>query len=108
MASTLNHLNVLATENVAHVLPKSPNTSGDGSIGPVRIIEEANKRQRALTRIGLRFGSSLTSVQAKRLRQRAETGSKNEVVRERLAEQGADVLDLLSSTILSIDKRLGK
>ena len=83
-------------------------SSGNSQVSPVRIIEEANKRQRALTRIGLRFGSSLASVQSKRLRQRAETGLKNEVVRERLAEQGADVLEFLSSTISSIDKRLGK
>jgi len=83
-------------------------SSGNGSIGPGRIIEEANKRRTALTRIGLRFGSSLANVQSKRLRQRAENGSKNEVVRDRLAEQGADALDFLSSTISSIDKRLGK
>lgn len=83
-------------------------SSGNSSVSPVRIIEEASKRQTALTRIGLRFGSSLANVQAKRLRQRSENGSKNEVVRDRLAEQGADVLDLLSSTISSIDKRLGK
>ena len=83
-------------------------SSGNSSIGPTRIIEEASKRQTALTRIGLRFGSSLANVQSKRLRQRAENGSKNEVVRDRLAEQGADALDFLSSTISSIDKRLGK
>jgi len=83
-------------------------SSSNSQVSPVRLIEEANKRQTALTRIGLRFGSSLVSVQSKRLRQRAENGSKNESVKDRLAEQGADTMDFLSSTISSLDKRLGK
>ena len=44
--------------------------SAESPIGIGRVFQEASKRWRALARIGVRFGSSLTHVQARRLRER--------------------------------------
>ena len=77
----------------------------------VRVMQEGNKRQRALARIGLRFGGSLTHVQAKRLRERAgvkKSGDDTNTirVRERLANQGADTLEALADAISTLDSSL--
>ena len=77
----------------------------------VRVLQEGNKRQRALARIGLRFGGSLTHVQAKRLRERAGVKKNDDDtntirVRERLANQGADTLEALADAISTLDSSL--
>ena len=80
------------------------------SLDVPRLLQEANKRQRALGRIGLRFGESLTHVQAKRLRDRA-AGVKtegNDAVKERLATRGAETLEALAEALSSIDSSLAK
>ena len=43
--------------------------SAESPIGIGRVFQEAIKRWRAFARIGVRFGSSLTHVQARRLRE---------------------------------------
>jgi len=92
---------------------RSTGTSMNELASPVdvlRLFQEANKRQRALARIGLRFGGSFTQVQAKRLRERA-AGVKNkgdDAIRERLANQGADTLEALAGAISSLDSSLAK
>jgi len=80
------------------------------SLDVPRLLQEANKRQRALGRIGLRFGESLTHVQAKRLRDRA-AGVKTEgkdAVKERLATRGAETLEALAEALSSLDSSLAK
>jgi predicted unusual protein kinase regulating ubiquinone biosynthesis (AarF/ABC1/UbiB family) len=77
----------------------------------VRVLQEGTKRQRALARIGLRFGGSLTHVQAKRLRERAGVKSKrkkngDDIIRERLANQGAETLEALADAISTLDSSL--
>lgn len=84
----------------------SLNNFSDSSVGAERLYREANKRQRAIARIGLRFGRSLTHVQAKRLRQRADGATQD--ARERLAGRGADTLEALASAISSLDSNLAK
>jgi hypothetical protein len=58
----------------------------------------------------LRFGGSLTQVQAKRLRERAAGVKKkgDDEIRERLANQGADTLEALAGAISSLDISLAK
>jgi len=80
------------------------------SLDVPRLLQEANKRQRALGRIGLRFGESLTHVQAKRLRDRA-AGVKtewNDAIKERLATRGAETLEALAEALSSLDSSLAK
>ena len=80
------------------------------SLDVPRLLQEANKRQRALGRIGLRFGESLTHVQAIRLRDRA-AGVKTEgkdAVKERLATRGAETLEALAEALSSLDSSLAK
>lgn len=80
------------------------------SVDVPRLLQEANKRQRALARIGLRFGGSLTNVQAKRLRDRA-TGVKtkgDDAIREILANRGAETLEALAEVLSSLDSGLAK
>ena len=73
----------------------------------VKVLQEGNKRQRALARIGLRFGGSLTHVQAKRLRERAGVKKNgDDAIRERLANQGADTLEALADAISTLDSSL--
>lgn len=79
------------------------------SVDVPRLIQEANKRQRALARIGLRFGGSLTQVQAKRLRDRAAgVSTQGDGFRERLANRGAERLEALAETLTHIDSSLAK
>ena len=72
----------------------------------VKVLQEGNKRQRALARIGLRFGGSLTHVQAKRLRERGVKKNGDDAIRERLANQGADTLVALADAISTLDSSL--
>jgi hypothetical protein len=73
----------------------------------VRVLQEGNKRQRALARIGLRFGGSITHVQAKRLRERAGVKKNgDDTIRERLANQGADTLEALADAISTLESSL--
>jgi predicted unusual protein kinase regulating ubiquinone biosynthesis (AarF/ABC1/UbiB family) len=84
----------------------SGNTRSGSTDFPLgRLIQEASKRRLALTRIGVRFGGSLTSVQAERLRERA-SGAND--LGERLAVRGADALDVLADAISSLDSDLAK
>jgi len=80
------------------------------SVDVPRLIQEANKRQRALARIGLRFGGSLTHVQAKRLRDRAAgvNTQGDDAFKERLAYRGAETLEALAETLTSLDSSLAK
>ena len=80
------------------------------SVDVVRLLQEANKRQRALARIGLRFGESLTHIQAKRLRDRAVDANDKDskTIRESLANQGAEVLDALAGVMSSLDNSLAR
>jgi len=70
-----------------------------------KLLQEGSKRSRALTRIGVRLGGSLASVQAERLRNRRENASP---LAGRLARQGADSLETLADLIVSLDHRLGQ
>jgi predicted unusual protein kinase regulating ubiquinone biosynthesis (AarF/ABC1/UbiB family) len=80
-----------------------------------KLVQEAAKRRLALARIGMRFGGSLASVQAKRLRERAsgvkqgkgETHKVSELA-ERLAVRGADRLEELADSISSFDSNLAQ
>ena len=84
-------------------------TSNSLSLGDTsRLLQEANKRQRALARIGLRFGGSLADVQAKRLRERgaAIKEKRSDAITERLAGQGANTLEFLANALSSIDRSL--
>lgn len=79
------------------------------SVDVPRLIQEANKRQRALARIGLRFGGSLTHVQAKRLRDRAAgVNNQGDALKERLANRGAETLEAFAETLTSLDSSLAK
>eukprot|EP00984_Skeletonema_dohrnii_P006492 scaffold2327_cov112-Skeletonema_dohrnii-CCMP3373.AAC.6 len=81
------------------------------SLDVPRLLQEANKRQRALGRIGLRFGESLTHVQAKRLRDRAAGVKKtngDDAIKERLATRGAETLEALAEALSSLDSSLAK
>lgn len=86
----------------------SPNANEPASpIDLVRVLQEGNKRQRALARIGLRFGGSFTHVQAKRLRERAGVKKNgDDTIREILANQGADTLEALADAISTLDSSL--
>ncbi|KAL7526716.1 hypothetical protein ACHAXR_002864, partial [Thalassiosira sp. AJA248-18] len=88
----------------------SMNRTTDGSVGARRLIQEASKRRRSLARISLRFGGSLTLVQAKRLRERAADVKKtgDEAITERLAGRGADTLEALAGALSSLDSSLAK
>ena len=76
----------------------------DNSAGISRIIQEANKRSFALGRIGLRLGSSLTHIHAKRLRER---GGESSNIKKMIGEQGANTLEAFAQVIENIDSNLG-
>lgn len=91
---------------------------GIGNAGDAvgRIAREAAARRTALGRIGVRFGGEIVSVQAERLRQRAEEGRRRHVgvdgktasfgiseLAGRLAVARAERLERLASAILSLD-----
>lgn len=80
-----------------------------------KIIQEAAKRRLALARIGVRFGGSLASIHAERLRERAAKkaagGDKHNNISELaelLAVRGAASLDELADIISSLDSELAK
>ena len=92
-------------------IARTSSTSNSMSLGDtVRLLQEASKqRQRALARVGLRFGGSLTQIQAKRLRERGAAikgKSSDAIITERLAGLGADTLEFLTNAISSIDRSL--
>jgi len=97
----------------------SSNSSAGNNNNIGRIVKEANKRSFALGRIGLRFGSSLALVQAKRLRERASSSVKNNnkkhgdnnknnnnIIKKGLAGHGASTLEALAQVITSLDSSL--
>lgn len=102
----------IVTDAISRRRGRSTGTSANAkepvsSIDLVRVLQEGNKRQRALARIGLRFGGSLTHVQAKRLRERAGVKKNgDDTIRERLANQGADTLEALADAISTLDSSL--
>jgi len=82
-----------------------------------KVAREAAKRRLALARIGVRFGGTMTSIQAERLRERAtmfageDNGQYDKSVAEFakiLALNGADRLEAVSEAIRSLDDQLGK
>ena len=81
---------------------------------PVRkLLQEASKRRLALTRIGVRFGGTLASVQAERLRERANKGASGDNdhsapsdLEHRLASRGADTLETLVKAISNLDNNI--
>mmetsp|Transcript_13308 Transcript_13308/g.28235 ORF Transcript_13308/g.28235 Transcript_13308/m.28235 type:complete len:141 (+) Transcript_13308:1180-1602(+) len=84
---------------------ESGSTGSPADLG--RLVQEATKRRRALTRIGFSFGGSLTNIQAKRLRERSaglkESG--DDLVAEKLAGQGAEALEALAGALSFLDDR---
>lgn len=87
---------------------------GNGATDTIgKLAREAAKRRVALARIGVRFGGTMASVQAERLRERASSAhrkSDREVAElaEVLASRGAEQLEALSDAIHSFDDELAK
>lgn len=95
----------------------SINNENKGSIGAVdtigKVVKEAAKRRIALARIGVRFGGTMASVQAERLRERASSAEHEpdrnvSELTELLALNGAERLEALSKVIHSFDDELAK
>jgi predicted unusual protein kinase regulating ubiquinone biosynthesis (AarF/ABC1/UbiB family) len=108
----------------------SNSNDGDAAASVGKLVQEAAKRRIALARIGMRFGGSLASVQAERLRERASTsggtqerghGNGNGNGKDvnvahhgvsklvvRLATRGADRLEGFADAISSVESNLGK
>jgi len=77
------------------------------------VAKEVAKRRLALARIGVRFGGTMASVQAERLRDRASSAGRQSdrnvaQLAEILARNGAERLEELSEAIHSFDDELGK
>ena len=72
-----------------------------------KLIQEASKRRQSLTRIGLRFGGSLASVQAERLRERGSAARGSDVA-GKLAEAGAGGLERFAKIITDLDNEASK
>jgi len=99
----------------------TPGLRGNNTIG--KLVQETAKRRLALARIGMRFGGSLASVQAERLRSRS-SGTKGKLVKnmgakesetdlvtelaKQLANVGADRLEEVADAIASVESNLGK
>lgn len=99
----------------------TPGLRGNNTIG--KLVQETAKRRLALTRIGMRFGGSLASVQAERLRSRS-SGTKGKLIKnmgakeggtdlvselaKQLANVGADRLEEVADAIASVESNLGK
>ena len=81
-----------------------------GFANVVELAQGAAGRQRALARIGVRFGGSLAAVQAQHLRERISPQHHQSApvspFAARLAVAGADGLEGLSRTIFSFDSQL--
>ena len=85
--------------------------SGTETIG--KLAREAGKRRLALARIGVRFGKTMASVQAERLRERSSSANHKKdpnvaELAEFLASNGADRLEALADAINSFDNELAK
>lgn len=112
----LNNVRIL-TNALSNDRSTSASTTSGGSLvrsgasgSPVdigRLIQEASKRRRALARIGVRFGGSLTHVQAERLRERAKKRGGGQIA-ERLAGRSAETLEALADAISSLDRNLAE
>jgi predicted unusual protein kinase regulating ubiquinone biosynthesis (AarF/ABC1/UbiB family) len=78
-----------------------------------RLAQAVAARRTALARIGVRFGGSLASVQAERLRQWPGEGASGKPsaglsdLAGRLAARGADGLEILASALYSLDGDFG-
>ena len=87
---------------------------GDGVTNNIgNVAKEVAKRRLALARIGVRFGGTMASVQAERLRDRASSAGRQPdrnvaQLAEILARNGAERLEELSEAIHSFDDELGK
>lgn len=84
---------------------------GTETIG--KLAREAGKRRLALARIGVRFGKTMASVQAERLRERSSSANHKKdpnvaELAELLASDGAERLEALADAINSIDNELAK
>eukprot|EP00585_Thalassiosira_rotula_P020606 CAMPEP_0196195050 /NCGR_PEP_ID=MMETSP0912-20130531/345_1 /TAXON_ID=49265 /ORGANISM="Thalassiosira rotula, Strain GSO102" /LENGTH=478 /DNA_ID=CAMNT_0041467473 /DNA_START=20 /DNA_END=1456 /DNA_ORIENTATION=- len=88
---------------------ESRSGSAESPIGIGRVFQQASKRRRALARIGVRFGGSLTHVQARRLRERSgasgdiANGAGGEAIAARLASIGANTLESLADRLSTLD-----
>jgi predicted unusual protein kinase regulating ubiquinone biosynthesis (AarF/ABC1/UbiB family) len=79
-------------------------TGGDMS----SLAREAAIRRTALTRIGLRFGSTLASTQAERLRERQRNeGGELSPLALRLASDGAETFERLAASISFLEPLVG-
>mmetsp|Transcript_126 Transcript_126/g.307 ORF Transcript_126/g.307 Transcript_126/m.307 type:complete len:833 (-) Transcript_126:259-2757(-) len=105
-----------AKGNASH---DSNGVTGVNSMPVEKIIPEVSQRWKALARIGVRFGGSLASVQAERLRRRASlsrvrTREKNTTnhpssdLADDIASRGADTLEMLVKMISTLDSDLTK
>jgi predicted unusual protein kinase regulating ubiquinone biosynthesis (AarF/ABC1/UbiB family) len=79
----------------------------------VKVAKEVAKRRLALARIGVRFGGTMASVQAERLRDRASSVERQQNLNvaelsQILAQNGAERFDELSEALHSFDNELGK
>lgn len=89
-------------------------TLGNGATDVIgKVAREAAKRRLALARIGVRFGGTMASVQAERLRERASSADRQPdrniaELAELLALNVAERLEALSEAIHSFDDELGK
>eukprot|EP00531_Pseudo-nitzschia_arenysensis_P006025 CAMPEP_0116132988 /NCGR_PEP_ID=MMETSP0329-20121206/9859_1 /TAXON_ID=697910 /ORGANISM="Pseudo-nitzschia arenysensis, Strain B593" /LENGTH=860 /DNA_ID=CAMNT_0003627575 /DNA_START=258 /DNA_END=2840 /DNA_ORIENTATION=- len=87
---------------------------GNGATDVIgNVAREVAKRRTALARIGVRFGGTMASVQAERLRDRASSADRHSdrnvaQLAERLALNGAERLEELSQAIHLLDDELGK
>ena len=86
-------------------------TRRERSTFPVnRILRETAKRRSSLTRIGARFGRSLATVQAERLRERVDdySGTETGDLKQLVALRGAETLEVLIENISRWDDRHNK
>ena len=88
-----------------------PGNGVTGNLG--NAAKEVAKRRMALARIGVRFGGTMASVQAERLRDRASSADRHSdrnvaQLAELLALNGAERLEELSEAIHSFDGELGR
>jgi len=93
---------------------KNNNGFGDRPTETIGLLaREAGKRRLALARVGVRFGGTMVSIQAERLRERSSSsGSEKDrqvaELAERLASNGAKRLEVLADAINSFDNELAK
>lgn len=93
---------------------KSNNVFGGGATETIgKFAKEAGKRRLALARIGVRFGGTMASVQAERLRERSSSVNHQKdrnvaELTEFLASNGAERLEALAGAIVSFDNELTK